>query len=229
MSNVPDIDYSSDEYKIPGGTDSNLYEVLVPISVDQLTEKKIDGTGVFDTLMAALSVHLKYEFNENRITGSEYTKAYIAGVEVCMSTALQFLLGKDAAYWGAIKSQAEAITAKLALQTAKYQTEAARYQVETIKEQVELIKEQTETQRAQTLETRSDGLPVEGVVNAQKLLYNQQVDSYKRDAEVKMAKIFADAWTVQKTMDEGLNPPSNFTNPSLDVILTKIKQLNGLD
>ena len=222
MSSVPDIDYSSDEYKIPGGTDSSLYNVLVPISVDQLTEKRVDGNGIFDTLMSALSAQLKFEFNENRITGSEYTKAYIAGVEVCMATALQFLLGKDAAYWEAIKSQAEAITAKLALQTAKYQTEAARYQVE-------LIKEQTETQRAQTLETRSDGVPVGGVVDAQKSLYKQQVDSYKRDAEVKMTKIFADAWTVQKTMDEGLLPPSNFANASLDEILTKVKQLNGLD
>lgn len=242
MSTVPDIDYGSAEYKIPGDTNSGLYNVLSPISVEQFTEKVIDGTGVFDVLMSSIAVQMKNEFDNNRITGSEYTKAYIAGIEVAMGTALQFLLGKDAAYWQAVKSQAEAITAKLALQTGKYQTEAAKQQIEVTTQQmeltaqqievttqqIELLKEQTETQRAQTLETRTDGNPVAGVVGSQKGLYNQQVDSYKRDAENKTAKLFTDAWTVQKTMDEGLLPPTNFTNTSLDALLTKIKLANGL-
>ncbi|MNV68745.1 hypothetical protein D3C71_1616140 [compost metagenome] len=92
-----------------------------------------------------------------------------------------------------------------------------------------LIKEQMEAQRGQTLDLRSDGATVMGVMGQQKLLYAQQITSYKRDAEVKAAKLFTDAWITQKTMDEGLLPPTGFTNASIDTILTALKLNNDLD
>lgn len=92
-----------------------------------------------------------------------------------------------------------------------------------------LIKEQMEAQRGQTLDLRSDGATVTGVMGQQKVLYAQQVTSYQRDAEVKAAKLFTDAWITQKTMDEGLLPPDGFTNASVDTILTALKVNNNLD
>ena len=59
-------------------------------------------------------------------------------------------------------------------------------------------------------------------------LYSQQITSYQRDGEVKTAKLFTDAWITMKTMDEGLLPPTNFQNTSLDAILGDLKTLNGL-
>lgn len=91
-----------------------------------------------------------------------------------------------------------------------------------------LISEQMEAQRGQTSDQRSDGTVVSGVMGKQKLLYAQQITSYQRDAEVKAAKMFTDAWITQKTLDEGLVPPSGFTNASLDTVLTKLKINNGL-
>ena len=96
-------------------------------------------------------------------------------------------------------------------------------------QQLNLIKEQTEAQRGQTADVRLDGLPVTGVMGKQKLLYAQQITSYQRDAEVKAAKLFTDAWITQKTMDEGLLPPNGFTNASVDTVLTAIKTNNGLN
>ena len=92
-----------------------------------------------------------------------------------------------------------------------------------------LIKEQMEAQRGQTLDLRSDGATVTGVMGQQKALYAQQITSYNRDAEVKAAKLFTDAWITQKTMDEGLLPPDGFTNASIDTILTALKANNNLD
>ena len=83
-------------------------------------------------------------------------------------------------------------------------------------------------QRAQTLDTRSDGSTVVGAVGKQKDLYSQQIKSYQRDSELKAAKLFADAWTVQKTVDEGFVAPANFQNPSLDSVLGHIKTNNNL-
>lgn len=94
--------------------------------------------------------------------------------------------------------------------------------------QIKLVQEQMESQRSQTTDFRSDGLPVTGLTGKQKALYEQQITSYKRDAEVKAAKLFTDAWITQKTIDEGLSPPGNFANPSLDSILQTLKNNNQL-
>ncbi|ALA45527.1 virion structural protein [Achromobacter phage vB_AxyP_19-32_Axy12] len=94
--------------------------------------------------------------------------------------------------------------------------------------QIAMVREQMESQRSQTTDVRSDGLPVTGLTGKQKQLYDQQITSYKRDAEVKAAKLFTDAWITQKTIDEGLSPPNNFANPSLDAILGTLKSNNAL-
>lgn len=94
--------------------------------------------------------------------------------------------------------------------------------------QLVLTKEQTETQRAQTLDTRSDGIPVVGYVGKQKDLYSQQIDSYKRDAEIKAAKLVSDGWMTQKTIDEAAQTPASFQQNMVDAVLQRVKQNNGL-
>lgn len=101
--------------------------------------------------------------------------------------------------------------------------------VSVAREQEKLVKEQTEVQRAQTSNNRSDGLPVSGVLGKQKDLYTQQITSYLRNDERSAAKIFTDAWTVMKTIDEGIIPPTNFNNASIDTVLAKLKANNGLN
>lgn len=176
--------------------------VVDRLTNDDLTQTTISGSGTFDVLMRAFKSHLREEFDAGRITGSDYAKAYIQLTTAAMGNAVQYLLGRDSAY----------------LQAANLQ-----YQLEQmLPEQLALLREQTETARAQTLDHRRDGALVLGSVGKQKELYGQQITSYKRDAEVKAAKVFADAWTVQKTMDEGLLPPDNFTNTNVNRALQKL-------
>jgi len=92
-----------------------------------------------------------------------------------------------------------------------------------------LLSEQMEAARAQTLDVRSDGItPVVGSVGKQKDLYAQQITSYQRKSELDAARLWSDAWTVQKTIDEGLVAPTNFTNVNVDSVLAKIRTSNGL-
>lgn len=91
-----------------------------------------------------------------------------------------------------------------------------------------LLREQAEAQRAQTSDVRIDGGVVGGSVGKQKALYTQQITSYQRDAEVKAAKLFTDAWITQKTIDEGLLPPDGFNNASVNSILSILKTNNSL-
>lgn len=298
---TPQIDVTGPSFQIPGGMDSELYKEVTRIANSELTTTTLDGTGTFDVLMRGFKAHLKEEYNQSRITGAEYTKAYTALVESAMAQGVQFLLGKDASFWQAMSAQIQAITAKLQLETARVrhttaQLEAlnqeatfaltkmrlanenmqycigkfnheqmlpaqktgqdianrtavynldmimplqkvglehsnsiALFNLQTmLPQQYELLVEQTEVQRAQTLDTRSDGITVVGAVGKQKDLYSQQIKSYQRDSELKAAKLFADAWTVQKTVDEGFVAPANFQNPSLDSVLGHIKTNNNL-
>lgn len=255
---LPDIDMSGPEWDIPGGDESPIFGAISKVTNESLTTREVGGSGTFDALMESAHNHLKAEFKANRITGGEYTKAYIAMMESCMSNAVQFLLGRDQAYWAAALAQIQAVTARVTLATSKAQYVLAKIQALSAKseyaltkmkiatesetycaalfnadqmlpQQLKLITEQTEAQRAQTLDTRSDGATVTGSVGKQKELYSQQITSYQRDAEVKASKLFTDAWITQKTIDEGLNPPNGFTNASIDTILTKLKSNNGLN
>nr|DAE39488.1 MAG TPA: hypothetical protein [Bacteriophage sp.] len=255
---LPDIDMSGPEWDIPGGDGSPIFGAITKITNESLTTREVGGSGTFDALMESAHNHLKAEFKANRITGGEYTKAYIAMMESCMSNAVQFLLGRDQAYWAAALAQIQAVTARVTLATSKAQYVLAKIQALSAKseyaltkmkiatesetycaalfnvnqmlpQQLKLITEQTESQRAQTLDTRTDGAVVKGSVGKQKELYSQQITSYQRDAEVKASKLFTDAWITQKTIDEGLNPPNGFTNASIDTILAKLKSNNGLN
>lgn len=268
---LPNIDLSDGQFAIPDGTGS-LYLPLVSLTNADLTTRIVGGTGTFDALMASVSAHLKVEFEQNRITGAEYTKAYVGIVGGALQTAASYLLGRDQAYWQSVLAQQQAraaeiqvIAARVGLETAKAQlaiavfqaanaeadfgltkmkiatedqqyclllaqTTAANYQnTDILPIQKKLMSEQAEVQRAQTLDARSDGQMITGSVGKQKELYDQQITSYKRDAEVKMAKLFTDAWITQKTIDEGLLAPDGFTNASLDTILTHLKAKNDLD
>lgn len=349
---IPDIDLSGPEYQIPGDGTGPAYEPIEPLTEAKLTSRVVGGSGMFDGLMVTFSAHLRAEFEKGRITGSDYTKAYIALTESALSGAVSYLLGKDQAFWQAQLAQAQAVTAKVQLATAKVQMSAIqieamnskaayaltklklstesvtsctaqynlsnvlpqqlakitsenegqllsnqtdKYNLETIlpaqyativlqqaglgitndtatynlattlplqtqlltkqndgqgitnntaqfqlsdllpqqlknlKAQETLVREQMEVQRGQTHDMRTDNIPVAGVLGKQKLLYSQQITSYQRDAEVKTAKLFTDAWITQKTMDEGLLPPTGFTNASLDTILAKLKLNNELN
>ena len=255
---LPDVDMTGPEWDIPGGDSSPIFGAIDKISNESLTTREVGGSGTFDALMESAHNHLKAEFKANRITGGEYTKAYIAMMESCMSNAVQFLLGRDQAYWAAALAQIQAVTARVTLATSKAQFVLAKIQALSAKseyaltklkiatesetycaalfnanqmlpQQLKLLTEQTEAQRAQTLDTRTDGALVKGSVGKQKELYSQQITSYQRDAEVKASKLFTDAWITQKTIDEGLNPPNGFTNASIDTILTKLKSNNGLN
>lgn len=254
---LPDIDMSGPNWDIPGGDNSQIFKEIVPVTNESLTTRVPGGDGVFDALMESSSKHLKQEFKEGRITGGEYTKAYIATLEACMGNAVQFLLGRDASFWQAATAQIQAVTARVQLAASKagyYMAKAqamgarAEYGLSKMKiatesenycaavfnvsnilpQQKLLMIEQTEAQRAQTLDKRTDGATVAGSIGKQKDLYEQQITSYQRDAEVKAAKLFTDAWITQKTIDEGLVPPNGFTNNSLDPILTTLKANNKL-
>lgn len=260
---LPDVDLDGPEFSI-SANDEGLSQTVVHLTNADLTSGTVAGQGTFDTLMRGARSHIQEEFEKGRITGEQYAKVYMAMIESAMSTSVQFLLGRDQAYWQAVTARLAAFQARATIVTARVQLEIAKVELQkarldALRSQAEfaltkmkissesmayclakfnldslmpvnlkMLNEQYEAARSQTLDTRSDGVTIVGTVGKQKDLYTQQIVSYKRDSEVKVAKLFTDAWTVQKTIDEGLLAPVGFTNASLDTVLSKVKLNNGL-
>ena len=253
---LPDIDWDDDKYQIPDSIWEGLKDDLPTITTEELTSRQPRGTGIFDAIMESISNHLKEEYKANRITGAEYTKAYVAMAQAALSNAVQFLLNKDKARWDALAAQMQALLSAVNFNTAKAQYEIARSQallnkaqyanaviqlagadaqfaqinknIEQITHQIDLIDEQMESARAQTLDTRTDNQPVVGSIGKQKELYDQQITAYKRDAELNAAKVFSDAWITQKTIDEGLTAPDMLQNETVNEVLQSIKTNNNI-
>lgn len=105
------------------------------LSNSDLTERKINGSGTFDALMQAVSVHMKEEYEKGRITGAEYAKVYIAALESVLGNATQYLLGRDQAYWTAIAAQQQAKIASAQLVQAQVELVTAKVNLAMIQNQ----------------------------------------------------------------------------------------------
>jgi len=246
---VPTFNVNDPSYDIPGGSANPAFGQIPVLTLDSLTNatasadgKSVAGTGAMDDIMNTFMLHLDREYKSGRITGAEYTKAYIASVQYASQAGIQFLLQKDQAYWQALTAQMNLINSRVALAIAKTQLSSTQIEANTAKVNYALTKakiatenagyisvsEQGEAQRAQTTDARSDGIPVTGLLGKQKDLYSQQIISYKRDAEVKAGKMWTDAWITMKTIDEGLLPPDQFSNAEINEVLSAIKANNAI-
>lgn len=151
---IPTVDLDDPLYVIPGDTDSELYRPVVKITNNELTEQRTDGTGTFDIAMGGFRAQLIKEFNEGRISGAEYTKAFIALAESAMSGAIQFLIARDQAFWQAQSAQANAIVARVGLATAKVQYATAVMQARNAKAEFAVTKLRLANEDAQYGQTK---------------------------------------------------------------------------
>lgn len=65
------------------------------ITINNLTTKKIDGTGVFDILLETTRLHLLEEFTAGRIKPTEYADVYLGAFTAILGQSAQFVLSVD--------------------------------------------------------------------------------------------------------------------------------------
>lgn len=248
---VPTVDFNDADYQFPTTANNPLYGQINRPQVNALTSGQVDGTGAFDVIVQSLKAHLLDQYERGLITGDQYTKAYIEMISLALNAGMQFVINGDQAYWQNLlvqqqgrKAEIDLVTAKVLLDTAKAQYAAAQAQASILEAQhvqallqiagedakynltqwqIDLVREQYEQARAQTSNTRSDGSTVFGVIGKQKDLYTQQIDSYQKDAAYKVGKMYLDSWLTQKTIDEGLTPPTELANATLQTVLSRLR------
>lgn len=122
---IPVIDLSLDIYKLPGDETAEFYQPVTRVPFSQITDGDIEGPGIFDLMMKAGKAHLIEEFENNRITGAQYTEAYIALIQTAMDRATSFILARESTFWQAQTGQIEAITKRAVLEQERLRTAQA--------------------------------------------------------------------------------------------------------
>ena len=170
---VPTVNLNDPAFNFPSIVGNPLYNAVSELTNEDLTTRTVGGSGTYDAIMASQAAHLKDEFNQGRITGAEYTKAYIALAQAAAGQAIQFLLGKDQAYWASVIAQGQALTARVQLETAKAQLAIALIEVNNQRATFALNKIRLATEDAQygvVKYTLSTKLPAEvAMITSQKL------------------------------------------------------------
>lgn len=64
------------------------------ITIDEITTGSLDGSGIFDTLMRTLDLHLTKEFNAGRIKGTDYATMYTRFVELALVQASGYAINR---------------------------------------------------------------------------------------------------------------------------------------
>ena len=184
---------------VPAGS-VPLVSVLDPLLV---TDGTLAGNGIFDVWMRALSAHLKREYAEQRITGDEYAKAYIALMNNLLNAAVGFLTQDVQLAMAQEKLKYE-------LQLLDAQVKIADKEIAIKEKQVALAEAQLKAAEAQYKDT-VDGQPIGGVLGRQMKVYDAQAKGFKDNALQATAKIMVDTWNIRRQTDEGL-PITNESN-----------------
>ena len=129
-------------------------------TVDEFTQDKIfenGGYGAFDRLVHIGEENLRVEYEQGRITGSDYAQAHTALLQICYQIAAQYILQSDQTEGQTYLLKAQKELAKAQAEQAKAQTELAKKQLEIAEEQLKqaklqnlLVKQKIITEQAQT-------------------------------------------------------------------------------
>ena len=65
---------------------------MVDIQITDVTTGAINGTGVFDKLMASIKVQIQEEYDAGRIKGSDYATVYLGALQSVLSQSMEFVL-----------------------------------------------------------------------------------------------------------------------------------------
>lgn len=193
-------------------------DITAPIPIEDLTQVKLDGTGVFDKFLSLHRIILDREFKEARIAGKEYsdvfTKTYIANLEL----SIRFLLEKEKqAYEIDLldsqirKMNAEVLLAEKQIILADKELTLKDRELDLLEKQIELTEQKVITEQAQT----DPSVIKEGsVIAMNNKVLQAQVDGFKRDAEQKAANTLLQTWIVRLNNDAALTNDANMLKDS---------------
>jgi hypothetical protein len=129
--NIPTPDLTGVEWPNLPSLNSDTFTDQPAVTLEQLTEAKINGSGVFDRLMTSVTAHMDRERSAGRISNAEFAKAYVEFSSGALAASIQFLLQKDQAHWQAITAQLQAKMAVTELVKSRVEFEEIKLRMQT--------------------------------------------------------------------------------------------------
>ena len=157
----------------------SLSNTTVTLDITKLTECTLEGSGVLDKLLHTARVHLQDEFQQGRITGKEYSNAYIAIYDRMVQSAITYTLAAEKAPYGIALTEAQTA---LTEEQRKQVEEETRYRLPA---EIQQIQAQTAltTQQKANLEADRLNIPKQGE------LIDAQVIATLREGDLKEKQI----------------------------------------
>ena len=184
-------------------------------NVDGINTYTWEGTHIFDVLVRMVNENLKIQYDEGRIKATDYAQAYIAGLQTCITEAMQFIMQKDIANEEARLKAAQANA--IPLQTAK-EIDLKQAQINTANEDKRLKAAQADSYPAQAAADLA-------VKTAQVELYNKQKAGFDDNRRQKLFEATVNSWALAYSsgiLDTTILP-SFINNADMTSLFTTLK------
>lgn len=140
-------------------------------------QENLVGSGVFDALMTTVSQHLAREYNEDRLTGSDYANVYAQSIASVMSISAQYLINASQ-----LNKQSELTNEQIYL-VQKQQTQIDK-QNAIIDQQLVNLQQEVQNLKAQETKISKDSALIEQqILNMQQEVVNLQSQKIKIDKD----------------------------------------------
>lgn len=122
----------------------SVQEVIIPqMDIGELTQVKEDGTGVLDVLIRNLKLNLDREWEQERITGPEYARAFIELYQSTLQIGLGYVTARSRLGYEITNLQNEAKYKEAQIEIAKAQLEKIPHEISMLIAQTEQVEFET--------------------------------------------------------------------------------------
>ena len=215
---------------------------MASVTLNDLTNELVSapGDGVFDVLMQTVELRLQAQYDQDRITGSDFSKVYLGAMQEVLKTSVAFLLNKDKSAMEAAILEATVekqwgydvttdvdgglvLGASTGTGLIDYQVTDAQNkvdltigQVAKVYADVALVGQQQESELAQT----SD--PTGGLLGAKLELINAQTLGFASDTKTKVLKQMLEGYAVTLSIAGTATAPDCTKEPSIDAVCDEL-------
>lgn len=174
---------------------------MAVITNAELTTKTVDGTGIFDELMVAIEAHIKQEFDNGAITGSDYATVYLGAMQSVLSEATAFLLSKQRAGLEADLMAQQILVAQQDVINKQKQNDLVDQQILKMQQEVLNMAKQVELTTAQVAIANQEV----NKVAAEAGLLNKQIEKVSSET----SRIDADKLLIDQNRANALTSATN--------------------
>lgn len=189
---------------------------LNDINVDAVTNDS--GTGVFDRLMDSVNANILVQYNDGRITNSEYATVYLGSLQAVLSQSVQFVLQEQVSEVQISGMLKDNVLKDKQLETADIEIAMKQYELDNLlPEQLIKLQEEIDLLQTQDSEILLDGVKKRLIMDEELQTADLQQIVLATEEELK---------TAQK--DEILDATVRANTQLSDGLLTSAEQREGM-